>query len=111
MFADRGVQLVVYHGVLLVRAGREGEGGAHLDLSGHVARHVEQDRVAPGAGPHEDGHLVCRGLAGGCRLGACSLLEKRKDNNCSHTCRFLFAIPAGCLLSWFEHPRKLSCKA
>ena len=79
MFADRGVQLVVYHGVLLVRAGREGEGGAHLDLGGHVARHVEQDRVAPSAGPHEDGHLVCRGLAGGCRLGACSLLEKRKD--------------------------------
>ena len=79
MFPNRGVQLVVYHGVLLVGAGREGEGGAHLDLGGHVAGDVEQDRVAAGARPHEDGHLVCRGLAGDCRLGACGLLKERSN--------------------------------
>ena len=75
VFPDRGVQLVVYHGVLLISAGREGEGGPDLDLGGDIAGHVEQHSVPPGAGPHEDGHLVTWGLARGGRLGTCGLLK------------------------------------
>ena len=76
MFPDRGVQLVVYHGVLLVSAGREGEGGPDLDLGGDIAGDIEQHRVTPCAGPHEDGHLVTLGLSGGGRLGVRSLLKR-----------------------------------
>ena len=43
-----------------------------------MARHIEQDCVAPRAGPHEDRHLVCRGLAGNGRLGARLVLLERK---------------------------------
>lgn len=99
MFPDRGMQLVVYHGVLLIGAGREGEGRTDLDLGGDVAGNIEQHRVPPGAGPHEDGHLVTRGLAGGGRLGACGLLKKRvivrtfqiKVSNVFYTC-WLFPV-------------------
>lgn len=76
MFPHRGVQLVVYHGVLLVSAGREGEGGPDLDLGGDITGDIEQHRVTPGAGPHEDGNLVTLRLAGGSRFGACGLLKR-----------------------------------
>ena len=65
MLAHGRVELVVYHGVLLVRAGREGQSGANLDLEGHVAGHVEEDSVAPGGGLHQDRHLVRDRFAGG----------------------------------------------